>query len=184
MIVAGVDLGVRKASVTVLDGDQMIGCHAYESKLTLRSAQLRDVSDFVFVCCEGGVDAIYVEEPLVGRSTRVSLQIGQMAGAVLSALDHLREPDSTQGRSYLVSNTSWKKAVIGVGGGKDIKLKVREWLDQHFPDYASRCAGDQDCYDATCIALYAQQQQQLAARIREDSHLSRATALPDGKALA
>lgn len=162
------DLGVRKGALVVLDGDDLIFAGAVEAADAPRSAQLHRVASWIRNhCIEFGVEVAYVEEPLVGRSTRVSLQIAQTAGAVLSHLAGVSP-------SYLVSNTAWKKDVIGVGAGKDIKLKVRMWLDEHYPHYAERCDRDQDRYDACCIALYGQQQQLIASRLREGAHLSRA----------
>lgn len=176
MIVAGVDLGVRKAAVTLLDGNQMLWTGAFESVAKPRSHQLAQVAEWVRDRVEE-TGVVYVEEPLVGRSTRVSLQIAQTAGAVLSGIADLPA-------SYLVSNTAWKKAIIGVGAGKDIKVKIREWLDLNYSSYALNCDGDQDCYDATCIALYGQLQQELAARLREDSQPAGAQSVQHGEALA
>lgn len=186
MITAGVDLGVRKAAVSILCEGEMVTTKAFESdSANPRSTQLREVSLWVQALVNlYQPEAVYVEEPLVGRSTRVSLQIAQMAGAVLSAVDGLHTRDGEYTKLYLVSNTHWKKALLGIGAGKDIKLKIRKWLDTEFPRYSSKCDGDQDRYDASCIAIYGERQQLLAARIREDSYLSRTTAFPDGQALA
>lgn len=186
MITAGVDLGVRKAAVSVVEDGELLLTKAFKTYDTApRSTQLYDVGNWVLnVLNIYQPEAVYVEEPIVGRSTRVSLQIAQMAGSVLSALDGLHNRDGGQTWTYLVSNTAWKKALLGIGGGKDIKLKVREWLDGEFPSYASKCDGDQDRYDASCIAIYGQRQQLLAAQLRASAELSRAAAFPDGQALA
>jgi Holliday junction resolvasome RuvABC endonuclease subunit len=128
------------------------------------------------------VDTVYVEEPIAGRSVRVSLQIAQMAGAVLSAVDGLHNADGELSHSYLVSNTAWKKLLIGSGNAN--KEKIRKWLDTEFPSYASKCGSDQDRYDATCIALYGERQQLLAAHLREGKDVFGTPALPDGQALA
>lgn len=181
MIVAGVDLGVRKAAIAILDGPNMLYVGAFESKAVSRSTQLHEVAAWVLKhCIEHKVEAVYVEEPLVGRSTRVSLQIAQTAGGVLCTLDHLGHLSGP----YLVSNTSWKKEVTGKGAGKDIKKHIREWLDEMFPGYAAQCDGDQDQYDATCIAIYGERQQRLAAELRKGALLSGAPAFSDGQALA
>ena len=174
MIVAGVDLGVRKAAVTLLDGDQMLWTGAFESVAKPRSHQLAQVAEWVRDRVEE-TGVIYVEEPLVGRSTRVSLQIAQTAGAVLSAVSDLPG-------SYLVSNTAWKKVLLGSGNAD--KVKIQEWLDLNYSSYALNCDGDQDCYDATCIALYGQLQQELAARLREDAQPAGTKSVQHGEALA
>jgi len=174
VIVAGVDLGVRKAAVTLLDGDQMLWTGAFESVAKPRSHQLAQVAEWVRDRVEE-TGVIYVEEPLVGRSTRVSLQIAQTAGAVLSAVSDLPG-------SYLVSNTAWKKVLLGSGNAD--KVKIQEWLDLNYSSYALNCDGDQDCYDATCIALYGQLQQELAARLREDAQPAGTKSVQHGEALA
>lgn len=186
MIIAGVDLGVRKVAVSVIADDELLITKAFEVSAKLpRSTQLREVSHWTVELLNlYRPEAVYVEEPLVGRSTRVSLQIAQTAGAVLASLDLLHSPDGEYTRSYLVSNTAWKKELLGKGGGKDIKLLIRKWLDTEFPSYASKCDGDQDRYDASCIAIYGERQQLIAADFRQSSHLLRAPAVPDGQALA
>lgn len=177
MIVAGVDLGVKKAAVAILgvgaSGAETFTTSAFHSKATSRSAQLREVREWVHWQTYK-LDAVYVEKALVGKNTDVSLQIAQTAGAVMSVLE---QP------SYFVSNTVWKKDVCGKGNlSKDL---VAKWLDEHFPDYSHWCDGDQDRIDAACIAIYGQRQQQLAARFSQDTDdLLRATAIPDGEALA
>jgi Holliday junction resolvasome RuvABC endonuclease subunit len=164
VIVAGVDLGVRKAAITIMDGDTITCSMAFESNARTRSLQLSQVAQWVREVCNGHrVDVVYVEEPLVGRSTRISLQIAQTAGAVLAYVSHLSD-------SYLVPTTTWKKEVVGHGGAN--KEKISEWLDSHYHDYSVQCDGDQDRVDATCIALYGRQQQLLAARLREDNFVS------------
>lgn len=186
MITAGVDLGVRKAAVSILCEGELVSTRAFESDSQLpRSTQLQEVSLWVQALINlYQPEAVYVEEPLVGRSTRVSLQIAQMAGAVLAAVDGLRTGDGEYTRSYLVSNTAWKKELLGRGAGKDIKAQVRKWLDTEFPSYATKCDGDQDRYDASCIALYGERQQLLAARLRQSADVFGAAAVPDGQALA
>jgi len=144
-----------------LDGETLVTVQAYKTSLVPRSLQLLDLAEFV-KSVTLGCDVAYVEEPLVGRGVRASLRIAQVAGAVLS---HLSIP------AYLVSNTAWKKQVIGSGNAN--KDRISTWLDETHPCYFADCDGDQDQADATCIALYGRQQQQLAARIRTDSHLSR-----------
>jgi Holliday junction resolvasome RuvABC endonuclease subunit len=174
-----VDLGVRKAAVTVLDDNQMLFTGAFDvSAQKPRSTQLHQVAAWVVrQLIQYKAEAVYVEEPLVGRSTRVSLQIAQTAGAVLCTTDHLLDADGAGANSYLVSNTHWKKILLGSGNAN--KVKIQEWLDLKYSSYALNCDGDQDCYDATCIALYGQLQQGLAARLREDSQT-----IQHGQALA
>lgn len=177
MIVAGVDLGVKKAAVAILgvgaSGGEMFTSAAFHSKATTRSAQLREIRKWVHLQTFG-LDAVYVEKALVGKNTDVSLQIAQTAGAVMSVLEM---------PAYFVSNTAWKKDVCGKGNlSKDL---IEKWLDEHYPDYSHWCDGDQDRIDAACIAIYGQRQQQLAASLTEEANnLLRAASLPDGEALA
>lgn len=183
MITVGVDLGVRKAAVTVLCEGESVTSKAYESKATLRSTQLSQVALWVQALVNlYQADAVYVEEPIAGRSVRTSLHIAQMAGAVLSSLDDLHNGDGVLTRCYLVSNTAWKKLLIGNGNAS--KEMIRKWLDVEFPSYAAKCDEDQDRYDASCIAIYGERQQLLAARIRESADLLGAAAFPHGQALA
>lgn len=164
MIITGVDCGVRKvaiATIEVLDGAP--GEHraaAFESKSKNRQEQLLEVAEWTRTLTHvHGSELIYVEEPLVGRGVRTSLQIAQTVGAVLSR---------ASAHAYLVDNNSWKKTVCSKGGLA--KSDVALWLKEQHPCYSANCDGvaghRQDAVDATCIALYGVQQLSVRALLR------------------
>lgn len=156
MIIAGVDLGVRKAAVAIIDEEDpdhkraaTHSAHAFMSKSHNRQEQLLEIAEWVRTLTRAhGVQVVYVEEPLIGRNTRVSLQIAQTVGAVMARLG---------AHGYLVDNNSWKKLVVGKGRVE--KDSISSWLEEVHPCYSANCDGDQDKVDATCIALYGVQQQ-------------------------
>lgn len=154
MIIAGIDLGGAKAAVVVLDDDELVHAEVFTSRAERRQDQLFEVADF----CEqvsAIADVVYVEEPIIGRGVQASLKIAQACGAVLSAL-------STP--AYLVSNTSWKKKIVGSGNAA--KEAVSFWLRGTHPDYYDSCDEDQDLADATCIALFGRATQDVARSLR------------------
>lgn len=162
MTVVGVDLGGRKAAVAVLSG-QELQTHTIEVDPAFpRHQQLAQVGAFVAdLCGDSYQPVVYVEEALIGRGVRSSLMIAQCQGAVYGALA-LAAVTSV----YAVPVDAWKKGVCGKGGIS--KEQVSEWLDKVHPCYSAHCDGDQDRIDAACIAIYGQQQQLIAASLRED----------------
>lgn len=149
MIIAGVDLGGAKAAVAVLHDDQLT-VKAFGSKAKRRQDQLWEVADFVDRACEG-VDVVYIEEPLIGRGVRASLQVAQAAGAVMAQIGP---------QAHLIPVSAWKKNIVGSGNAT--KESVAFWLHNEFPHYSELCEEDQDLADATCIALYGRDVQHLA----------------------
>lgn len=143
MWVAGIDLGVRKVSVAMYNGDWthtvtlMVHPSAREQELMLLSTMLTHaITD---------ADYAFIEEPLVGRGVRASMLISQTAGAVMSTMARSGH------RVELVNVKHWKKAIIKNGNAS--KKDVADWLEQTHPEYFEVCE-DQDQIDATCIALY------------------------------
>lgn len=148
MIVAGVDLGVRKAAVSVWqDGELTYVDHLEFTKDEVsRAIELCTLGLFVYGYTKA-VDHVFIEKPLVGRNTDVSLQISETCGAVLARHGEL------PGHSLrLVSNTTWKKEVVG--NGKADKFAIRSWLEASYPAYADLCGSNQDRIDAIAIGLY------------------------------
>jgi Holliday junction resolvasome RuvABC endonuclease subunit len=91
---------------------------------------------------------VWIESVIQGGNGNVqtAVKMGMTAGAIIGALPNRQV--------RLVAISSWKMAVCGHGGiDKD---DVRWWLDESSPALAAACEGDQDRYDATCIALYGQ----------------------------
>lgn len=86
----------------------------------------------------------FVEAPVVAgaRNLQSTIKVAQTVGIV-----HALAPNVTE-----VAVSSWKKATVGNGNAS--KAMVKEWLDKEHPDLALMCRGNQDLYDAACIALH------------------------------
>lgn len=154
MRIAGVDCGTKKVAIAILEDGQLTPhvLHAAGDQ----AGALRDIGQFAAAYLND-CDLVYVEAPLVGRSVKYSLQVAQATGAVTS---HLSVP------SYFVNVSTWKKAVTG--NGNSPKGLVRDSLMELQPGYSTVCGGDQDLIDATCVALYGEQQQRVVAALRAD----------------
>lgn len=147
MNIAGVDLGGRKIAISFFDDGKMISALEYETKKSTRARELWDLADWSRNLLRLA-DLVVVEEPLVGRGVRSSLQLAQTAGAVLSTIGDT----ATHTRSQFVEVATWKKDLLGKGNAT--KDQVRIWLEEHYPAYAVLCGDSQDKVDATCIGLY------------------------------
>lgn len=149
MIIGGVDLGGRKAAVSIFVDGVLTNVAALEVPKTSRARELRTLAEWTFgylkVC-----DLVFIEEPLIGRGVRASLQVAQTAGAVLASLGGLLGVESD-----LIPVGTWKKDVIGNGSAN--KEMVSLWLKSSHPSYAVQCADNQDRIDAICIGLYGVQ---------------------------
>jgi len=160
MITMGVDLGGRKAALSLLDDEHHLATHALTVPKTQRHTELS------WLC--GGIktytrlaDLIVVEEPVIGRGVQSSLQVAHTFGAVLATIGETHPHTNV----VTVSVASWKKAVVGKGNAS--KEEVRCWLEQAYPAYAVLCGSDQDRIDATCIGLYGVQLHERASQLAE-----------------
>lgn len=147
MIIAGVDLGGRKIAISLWEEGYLSGVTSYSVPKTTRARELCDLADWSMGILRMAEFAV-IEEPLVGRSIRSSLQLAHTAGAILSRLGDTK----THTSSAFVEVSTWKKEVVGRGNAS--KDEVRSWLEATYPAYAVRCGDDQDKVDATCIGLY------------------------------
>ena len=152
MIVCGVDLGSRKAAVARLSQlpDRTESSLSAVSLLvhpTQRAFELYALANLVAEACVQA-DMVFIEEPLVGRGVKASMQLSQVAGSLMARLAADGIPCD------LVHVSTWKSRVIGDGGAD--KKKIEMWLKENHPTYAAHC-GDQDQYDAACIAIFGQQ---------------------------
>jgi len=161
--IIGIDLGMHKVAMFHLfaDGD-LYACDAQiytTPESEPRDLQLRElagmVQEWVFLHDPAFV---WVEDVLVGNNHRYSLSLAETKGAVLSALGLNRMQNGTDIRTVNVK--AWKKEVLG--NGNATKDEVRDYIDVSHPLYAPLCDGDQDRYDAACIALYGLQVTQRA----------------------
>lgn len=146
MILGGVDLGGRKAAVSIFEDGKMTQVVSLEVPISYRARELRTLGEWCFgylkVC-----NYVFVEEALIGRNVRSSLQVAQTAGAVMAGLGGILPI-----RSYYVEVKKWKKELIDNGNaGKEV---VAQWLLMKHPAYAALCGSNQDRIDATCIGLY------------------------------
>lgn len=146
MAVVGIDLGIAKVAITALEGDVQY-CYVRHSTAMTRGEQLFDLATYTSVILSTfTTPTVFIEGVLVGNNAKYSIQLAQTMGAVLSAL--------VDYPVYQVNVGIWKKEVLG--NGRSDKAAVRGWLEANYPAYAVSCDGDQDSYDATCIALYGQ----------------------------
>lgn len=147
-VIAGIDLGGSKIDVSLFYGEKLFRLRHIEEK-GARGRVLSDVCE-QFMGTEGIFDCDYffIEEPIVGRGVRASMQLSQMLGALLCTLGN----DELADRVQLVPVTTWKKHTTGNAHAK--KEDVSSWLKAQYPDYHERCAGSQDQCDATCIGIY------------------------------
>lgn len=160
MIIAGVDIGGRRVAVSIFVDGVLTNVTDLEVPKSTRARELRTLAiwagDNLRVC-----DLVLVEEPLIGRGVRASLQVAQTAGAVLATLgDTVRDT-----RSDWVSNTTWKREVVGSGNAN--KEAVALWLKSSHPSYSAQCGESQDRRDAVCIGLYAVQLAERATQLAE-----------------
>jgi Holliday junction resolvasome RuvABC endonuclease subunit len=148
-VVAGVDLGGRKISVSYYcDGESVGMSHSQVLKEGNRAEELYKLVELV--ANDGyfdSADYYFIEEPLVGRGVRASLQIAQTCGALLHLLGDMGETEV-----HLVPVKSWKRDLVGNGNAS--KEMCGLWLHEQFPDYHARCGDNQDLIDASCIAIY------------------------------
>ena len=101
----------------------------------------------------------FYELPVLGRGGfRSTIVQCFTSGAVQGALYERKCP------TYPVNVSSWKKAVVGKGNAD--KGQVGEFLRHRWGALYSAASGNQDVYDAACIALYGRQL--LESRMAED----------------
>lgn len=145
---AGLDLGGSKIDISLWKGDELFRLRHIEAKGS-RARVLSDITQML-LGTEGifDIDYFFIEEPIVGRGVRASMQLSQTLGAILCKLGD-RE---LQDRVELVPVTRWKQHVVGKAHAD--KEFVANWLKENHPDYHERCDGSQDLIDATCIGLY------------------------------
>ena len=150
MRIVGIDLGTRKAAlaefnITARGVVTLRSCLAVYVHPTQRGKELSRLSHDVGEIC-AHANYVFIEEPLVGRGVKASMQISQTAGAIMANL-------ATRGiHNELVNVKHWKKDVVGNGNAS--KEMIKMWLNTHHTAYDAACEGDQDKVDACCIGLF------------------------------
>jgi Holliday junction resolvasome RuvABC endonuclease subunit len=154
MTVVGIDLGIHKIALAVLDSpEKYLGniVRSFTTEEVHRDEQLAELAHLAHdVCLSQDADYVFIEDTLVGNNRKYSIQLSQTMGAVLCDLAQLRYGCGTQ--IHLVENHKWKKAVIGNGNAS--KEEIRNYIIDTHPAYAVLCGVDQDEYDAVGVALY------------------------------
>lgn len=151
MKIAGIDLGKHRVSVvtyllTSANVAQLKDVTTVLVHPTVRGQELHSLAKAVAgVSHSQQWDYAFIEEPLVGRGVKASMEISQTAGAILASLSAVGV------HTELVNVATWKMQVIGRGnaGKQDIKV----YLNENHPKYAAECES-QDEYDAACIGLF------------------------------
>jgi len=160
LTVIGVDLGTRRVALACpehqlafrTDLEKAAGRRDYPSEADAgRSlgAQCRTV--VITWIAEGlspwGLE-FWFERPVTHagprRNVRTAVGQGLSAGALLGQLP---------GSLHEVSNTQWKKELIG--DHHATPAVYRGWLEAHHPALAAICGEDEDLAAAHCIALWA-----------------------------
>lgn len=160
MIIAGVDLGGRKIAISMYQNQTFWCVKTISVPKTDRATELWELAAWAEMILKPA-DLVVIEEPLIGRGVRSSLQLAQTAGAVLSRLGET----ATHTRTAFVEVSTWKKEIVG--RGNVTKEEVRNWLEREHPAYATQCGADQDRIDATCIGLYAVRLHQRSQELEE-----------------
>lgn len=154
----GIDLGGRKISWAVISNGELEQVDHLDLKPTGNRAEelhlcSKAISGFI-----NDIDVICVEEAMVGRGVRASLQIAQNSGHVLGMIG-----EKSYHNPILVPSGTWKKVVCG-NGGLD-KQGVATWLEGQHADWFKQCIytsprglrrTNQDRVDAICLALYGE----------------------------
>lgn len=152
MNVIGVDLGIYKVATAHWADDLLMSTDAYSSPALVRQEQLLQVADHLYetVWHTPKVDLVIIEDTLIGNNRKYSIKLSQTMGACLLRLGELQQLKTFD--VLLVNNKKWKKEVLL--NGNATKDMIRNHVNAMNPSYAELCGGDQDRYDATCIAYY------------------------------
>lgn len=159
VISLGVDVGGSRIAWSVASQRALLDVQHFEvAGRKSRSAALHECSQVLIEGIRGyEITEVHIEEPYIGRGTRSSLQLAQMAGAVLAAFGA-----HTTLTPELVPVATWKKQVCGRG---DLtKEGVTRWLDRNHPEWLDECRYtspkglariNQDRVDCICIGRMA-----------------------------
>jgi len=154
-VTIGIDCGGNKVAIFDIDNGNTFVMEVNVRKMKLeRGVVLRRIEEYLsrlHVAVPAFLESeIYVEAPVLAgaRNIQSTIKVAQTTGVVHAAL----------AKTHEVAVSSWKKATVGNGNAS--KPQVQAWLDENHPSLASMCRGNQDLYDAACIALYGRELQQ------------------------
>jgi Holliday junction resolvasome RuvABC endonuclease subunit len=151
----GIDLGTRKVALAVFVESELVQAYVHETPEEMaRDLQLRELGGLAHDIGQlHGTDSVWIEDTIIGNNRKYSIQLGQVMGAVLAGMGHLRLSQGTD--IQRVDNRVWKREVLGKGHAS--KDEVKDYIVVTYPAYAPLCGDDQDLYDAACIGLYGLQ---------------------------
>lgn len=138
----GIDLGANKLAIVDLENEFFV---VYQRRKPRgRGQDLLEMRRWLEAQTYIGERDAFVEAPVLAgvRNIQSTIKIAQTSGLVQSVL----------ARTHETAVSSWKKGTVGSGNAT--KTQVRDWLDATYPEIAWMCRGNQDLYDAACIALY------------------------------
>jgi Holliday junction resolvasome RuvABC endonuclease subunit len=144
-MIFGIDVAMRRIAIAEITQPRV---EVYELKKPIdRGQELRDMGFWLSELVpwmRGG--PVYLEAAVVAgaRNIQSTIKVAQTIGAVMTVVPGVQQ----------VAISSWKLSTVGNGNAS--KQQVRDWLDLTHPDLALLCDGNQDLYDATCIALHGQ----------------------------
>lgn len=164
MRTVGIDLGIHKIALAVLQDDQMVDALSQTVPTDLpRDMQLRALGSIAHDNCEfHGADSVWIEDVIIGNNRKYSIGLAQTLGAVMAHLAQLRLGQGTDIRC--VDNKQWKKAIVG--NGNATKDDVKNYIHDTHSAYAPLCGDDQDLYDAACVGLYGHQVMERATHLQ------------------
>jgi Holliday junction resolvasome RuvABC endonuclease subunit len=151
MKIAGIDLGKQRVSVvtyllTSANAVQLKDVTTVLVHPTVRGQELHTLAKAVTGVSQSQQwDYAFIEEPLVGRGVKASMEISQTAGAIMASLAAIGT------HIELINVQTWKMQIVGKGNAG--KGDIRLYLDENHPKYAASCES-QDEYDAACIGLF------------------------------
>lgn len=168
-LVVGIDASATHIAFVALHGTEFhvtvsknLGKSGPEACHNARELTLKTIGDLSkWVKGSQEIHAFY-ELPILGRGGfRSTIVQCFSSGAVQGALYE------RQCKTYPVNVSSWKKAVVGRGNAD--KGQVAEFLRCRWNTLYCAASGNQDVYDASCIALYGRQF--LESRLAEVGYL-------------
>ena len=156
-VVVGIDASSTHIAYVALYGSEFrvtvsknLGKSGPEACFNARELTLKTIGELRTWAGEGVAIYAFYELPVLGRGGFTSTTVQCFtSGAVQGALYERKC------KTHPVNVSSWKKAVVGKGNAD--KKQVGEYVRLGWNAIYNSAHGNQDVYDATCIALYGRQ---------------------------